>query len=182
MRYKCPNKECGYKKRQGTSWKWKGKVADAPLNCPECHVVLKRYKMGKVKGDQFERDIAEQINLYFDLKGNDRVTRNVLSGGGDTKGDQRNLPTVLKQFVIECKNWDKPSVGSWWAQTLDEAYLMSLEPMMIFKLKGNFKYRKSKKEVKQTVTKDIDDILVVRRLKIDLKLLAELRKLRSKQR
>ena len=71
------------------------------------------------------------------------------------KGDLINIPKWLP-FTVECKDWTHSNVEIWWTQVKKEAQEMGTKPWLIFK-SGS------------------DEIISVRYLEDDLKLLSKLK-------
>jgi hypothetical protein len=112
---------------------------------------------GYEKGIRFQDQVAGLINLLWGLAGKRRVTSTPRSGAiFGFKGDLRNLPKELSEFVIECKDCKKLELPQWWNQSKEEAEVMGKYPWLVFKLG--------------------DEVLSCKRLEDDLKLLKEVGK------
>lgn len=62
----------------------------------------------KKAGAQFERDVADYLNVHVD----DRIDRRVKTGAND-KGDIAGVRVHGERMVIECKNAARISLGTW---------------------------------------------------------------------
>lgn len=107
------------------------------------------------KGKLFETQVASMFNLFLNLTGRNRVKPMPGSGAfKGMKGDLINLPKWLP-FTVECKDWNKNTLMGWWNQVIIESEEMGTMPWLIFKAE--------------------DEILSVRLLEDDLKLLNKLK-------
>lgn len=62
----------------------------------------------KKAGAQFERDVADYLNVHVD----DRIDRRVKTGAND-KGDIAGVRVHGERMVIECKNRAQINLGTW---------------------------------------------------------------------